>query len=103
MKTIAWAGITISLLLASIVINGCKPDLTHHRRISLQGVQTLTSGSIANFEEKYGEVFVSIADKHGDSHIFLLEHPGLSNKDALSALKAKKDEMDKNKTEPPAP
>ena len=100
MKSIPLACITFTLLLACTVTNGCKPDLTHQRRISLQSVQAMTSGSIANCDEKYGEVFVSIADNYGDCHIFLLEHPGISNKDALGALKLKKDELDKTRTEP---
>ncbi len=86
------ASIATGMLLSATLLltSGCRTDLSNQRRISLQSVQALTSGSIGNCKEEYGEVFVSIVDKYGDCHIFLLEHPGLSNKDALSALKAKK-------------
>ncbi len=95
-KIVATAGIIIACLWG----NGCKPDLSHERRISLQDVQALTNGGIAQCEEQYGEVFVSITDPHGDCHVFLLEHPDISNKDALSALNAKKEELKKKGTEP---
>ncbi|MBA4386736.1 MAG: hypothetical protein C0404_02075 [Verrucomicrobia bacterium] len=72
----------------------CQPDFSHQRKTTLQRVQQMTSGSIRHYEEKYGEIFISIGDKYGDNHVFMLMHPGVTREQALEALRAKKADLE---------
>jgi hypothetical protein len=99
---IAAAGIAAGMCFEMALCGGCRPDLSHQRQISLPSVQGMTSGSIAGYEEKCGEIFVSIGDNSGDCHIYVLQHPGMSRKQAMEALKAKKTELERRTSESPA-
>lgn len=86
-------GISAVALCGIVALHGRKPDLFHQRQTTLQSVQEMNSGAIGGFEEKWGELFVSIIDKHQDCHIYVLQHPGVSRSRALAILKMKKAEL----------
>lgn len=81
------AGASVWVVCGVFSIGFCKPDLSHHMQIDLQLVQQADSGEIVHYEQKYGEVFVSLVDRVGDCHIFLLKHPGKSTAETLEILK----------------
>lgn len=76
----------------------CRPDFSHFWQIDLESIQQDKAGVIVSFEEKSGEILVSIADRVGDCHIFRLNHPGKSTKETLEILKTKQEEQKKAKT-----
>lgn len=97
----SWPAVVLGLIVL-LVDNGCRPDFSSYRKTNLAIIQQMTSGKIVSCEEKYGEVFVLLADKFGDAHHSIVLHPGVSNEDALAAIKAKQEELEKTGTEPPA-
>jgi hypothetical protein len=85
------------VLLALWAGSGCKPAPSSCPTISLQEVQAMSSGHIVGYEEKGGEILVSIGDKYRDCHIFLLQHPGVTREEAIAILQAKQVELDRNR------
>ena len=86
---------TIFLLIGCLGIaccHGCRhPDLSHYRQVTLENLEQADYGEILHYEERHGTVFVSLADKVGDCHIFLLKHPGKSIQETLTILNRKMD------------
>ena len=64
--------------------------------LSVQEVRQLspTNSTRISFEERSGEIFVSVTDKLGDSHIHKLEFGTLSKQQALDILKQKQIELE---------
>ncbi len=86
----------ILLVVVSVAINGasgCKAKSSAFP-LSLATLQQTHSGQIA-FEERGGQIFVTVTDEFGDSHIHLLDYRGVSNVKALEILKAKQAELRK--------
>ena len=94
------AGASVCVVCGVFSIGFFKPDLSHHMQIDLQLVQQADSGEIAHYEQKYGEVFVSLVDPVGDGHIFLLKHPGKSTAETLEILRRTQEEQRNRKLEP---
>ena len=53
-----------------------------------------TNATHISFEERGGEIFVSVSDKPGDSHIHKLEFGTVSKQQALDILKQKQIELE---------
>ena len=64
--------------------------------LSLQTVRQLNPANTTqiSFEERGGEIFVSVTDKHGDRHIHRLNYEGVSKREALDLLKQKMSELE---------
>ena len=64
--------------------------------LSVQAVQQMspTNSMRISFEERSGEIFVSVTDKFGDSHIHKLELGTLSKQQAVAILKQKQIELE---------
>jgi len=59
--------------------------------IDMQMVQReIEAGDRVVFQEKNGEILVTIIDRYGDGHIYVLKHPGLSRQQAIDVLKQKR-------------
>ncbi len=65
--------------------------------IELKTIEQMQKGRIL-VEEKMGEILVTVVDRSGDAHIFLLKHEGVSKNEALEILNKKKLELNKEKT-----
>lgn len=65
--------------------------------LALSDVQKMNAANTGQieFEERGGEIFVTVIDKYGDGHIHLLNHEGVSHQDALSLLRQKQSELNK--------
>jgi hypothetical protein len=63
--------------------------------LSVQQVRQMspTNSETISFEERRGEILVSVTDKYGDSHIHRLEFGTLSKQQALDLLKQKQAEL----------
>ena len=74
---------------------GCKPQSSAFP-LSLGTVRKLDPTNTAQiaFEEKGGEIFVSVTDKQGDGHCHKLSHEGISKQQALEILKQKQNELE---------
>ena len=74
--------------------SGCQPQSSAFP-LSLQTVHKLDPSNTTqmSFEEKGGEIFVSVTDKHGDGHIHQLSHEGVSKQQALEILQRKQNEL----------
>ncbi|MCY2990897.1 MAG: hypothetical protein NTY19_23930 [Planctomycetota bacterium] len=97
LTTLLLAGASVLVVCGVFSIGFCKPDLSHHRQIDLQLVQQADSGEVVHYEQKYGEVFVSLVDRVGDCHIFLLTHPGKSVPETLEILNRTQEEQQNRK------
>jgi hypothetical protein len=64
--------------------------------LGVQEVQQMspTNSTRISFEERNGEIFVSVTDQLGDSHIHKLEYGTLSKQQALEILKQKQIELE---------
>jgi hypothetical protein len=64
--------------------------------LSVQQVQQLspTNSTRISFEERGGEIFVSVTDKFDDSHIHKLQPGTLSKQQAVEILKQKQIELE---------
>ena len=62
--------------------------------LNMATVQQIDSGSLT-FEERGGKITVSVVDRFGDAHLHVLNHEGISRKDALDVLKAKQKELER--------
>ena len=64
--------------------------------LSVQQVRQMSPANSTHisFEERSGEIFVSVTDKLGDSHIHKLELGTLSKQQALDLLKQKQMELE---------
>lgn len=60
--------------------------------LSLATVQGMKDGSIT-YEVRQGEILVTVLDRYGDAHIHVLQHPGLSQEEALGILASKQAEL----------
>jgi hypothetical protein len=81
-----------TLLLAGAA---CKPNGSSVFPLTLQTVEQLNpinTGSLS-YEEKGGEIFVSVTDKHGDSHYHQLTYDGATKQHALGVLEQKRTEL----------
>ncbi len=92
---LAWpAGIFAMFLLVGCLgiacCHGCRhPDWSHYRQVTLENLGQADYGELLHYEEKQGAVLVSLADKVGDGHIYLLKHPGKTVPETLTILKRK--------------
>lgn len=75
-----------------------KPDFSHSWQTDLDSIQNDKAGAIVSYEEKSGEILVSLADSVGDCHVFRLNHPGKSIRETQEILKKKKEEQDRAKS-----
>jgi hypothetical protein len=91
----------VMLMLPLWVLLGCTRGNEGYWRMSLATVQTLTSGHIVRCEKKQGDILFSFVDEFGDGHIFLLDHHGVSDQEALHVVQSKMAELDKVKKESP--
>ncbi len=46
-----------------------------------------------SYEVRRGVIVVTLVDRHGDAHVHILDHPGVSQEEALGVLAAKKSEL----------
>lgn len=69
----------------------------HPLTLELKSIEQMQTGSIS-FEEQKGEIFVTVVDRYGDAHMFLLKHEGVPKNEALQILNNKKLELEKRKT-----
>jgi hypothetical protein len=53
-----------------------------------------TNSEHISFEERGGEIFVSVGDRSGDAHIHKLIYEGISKQQALEILKQKQTELE---------
>jgi hypothetical protein len=53
-----------------------------------------TNTAQISFEERGGEIFVTVVDKYGDGHIHKLSYEGISKQKALEMLKQKQTELE---------
>ncbi len=90
----------ISAACAGLMLGGwgCGPRSTASSAIPLtmQSLReiTPTNSTHISFEEKGGEIFVSVADRFGDAHIHKLIYEGISRQQALEILKQKQTELE---------
>jgi hypothetical protein len=77
--------------------------LAHCWQTNIESIQNDRSGVIASCEEKLGDVFVVLVDKVGDSHEFLVKHPGLTNKQTFDILMKKKEDQTMTKPKQTSP
>jgi hypothetical protein len=47
-----------------------------------------------SFEERHGDIFVTVVDKYKDGHIHKLNYAGVSKQEALAVLKQKQSELE---------
>lgn len=66
--------------------------------LSLTTLEQVHDGSIS-FEERRGEIYVHMTDRLGDGHIHILNHEGVSKAEALEILKAKQQELERERAE----
>ncbi len=88
----------IVLAVASAILTshvGCKPKSSAFP-LTLQAVRQLdpTNTMQISFEERRGEIFVSVIDRHGDSHIHKLIYEGTPKQQVLKILKQKQAEFE---------
>lgn len=74
---------------------GCKPRASAFP-LTIQSVRELDpiNQTRISFEEKGGQILVSITDKDGDAHLHRLNYEGVSKEQALEVLKQKKAELE---------
>ena len=74
---------------------GCKPR-SSASPLTIQSVREIepVNRTQISFEEKGGEIFVSVIDKYGDTHLHRLTYEGVSKEQALEILKQKKAELE---------
>jgi hypothetical protein len=61
--------------------------------VSLDAIEQLDDGSLS-YELRGDRIVVTIIDRHSDAHILTLDHRGVSRKEALRLLAAKKAELE---------
>lgn len=85
--------VTCSALLLGAV--GCKPQ-SSAMPLTLQAVRQFdpTNTAQISFEERGGEIVVSVIDKYGDGHIHKLICEGTPKQQALELLKQKQTELE---------
>jgi hypothetical protein len=75
-------------------------EVTEFWQADLDSIQQDKAGIVVSYEEKPGEILVSLADRTGRCDTFRVNHPGKSTKETLSILKAKQAEQKKTKPNP---
>ena len=80
-----------ALCLGAVGCTGKSPSFP----LSLETVRQLSFSNTTqfSFEERDGDLFVSVTDRHGDSHIHHLELGTISKPHALELLKQKQAEL----------
>ncbi|MCE9518806.1 MAG: hypothetical protein K8R87_04485 [Verrucomicrobia bacterium] len=81
------------VLVALCIVTGCKQKPSAFP-LSLATLEQIHSGQLS-YEERDGEIFVSVTDSSGDCHIHRLNHKGHSRLDALEILQKKQTELEK--------
>ncbi len=99
-KKIIIGFITFSVLLFAVIAIWfqvhCRGMNWHPLTIELKSIELMQTGSIL-IEEKKGEIFVTVVDRYGDSHRFLLKHDSVPKNEAVQILSNKKLELEKVK------
>jgi hypothetical protein len=85
--------ILIGVLAALGGAGGCR-EKSSAFPLSFATVEQIHSGGIS-FKERGGEIFVSVTDQSGDTHIHLLDYQGHSRQEALEILRRKQSELEK--------
>jgi hypothetical protein len=79
--------------VALCIMTGCKQKPSAFP-LSLATLEQIHSGQLS-FEERDGEVFVSVTDRSGDCHIHRLDYGEHSRQEALDILRKKQTELEK--------
>ena len=82
------------VIAACLAISGCKP-VSSAFPLTIEELQRLTpeNTSYVAFEERDGDIFVSIADKYGDGHVHRLVLGSASKEAAILLLQQKQAEI----------
>lgn len=90
-----------SLLAAILCLGsvGCTKQPRTHPDLSLPTLAQLSAANTTriSFEEKNGDILVTMTDRHGDSHLHRLDLGGVSKSEALSLLRQKQSELSAGK------
>ena len=75
---------------------GCRQQQSSAFPLSVETVRQMSPTNTAqiSFQERDGEIFVTVVDKLGDGHIHKLSYEGISRQQALELLKQKQTELE---------
>lgn len=90
---------TILIAIGVLVFPGTACNSKPSRfplHIEIEWIQEIQDGRIL-FEENGPHILVTLIDKYGDGHIFVLNHADLSRTQALETLKRKQAELERGR------
>jgi len=75
---------------------GCGQQQSSAFPLSIETVRQMNSTNTAQilFQERGGEIFVTVVDKYRDGHIHKLSYDGISKQQALELLEQKQTELE---------
>lgn len=67
-------------------------------KLDLITLQAISDGSIT-YEARWGRILVSVTDRPGHSHVYLLDHPNVSYRQAVRIVEEKQIQLKTKRTE----